>query len=218
MKFRIALLIALPLIASSCKKDSGPEVDNGCIERIYKDKNDHVINSANVSIVNKLFADNNIDNSNFRYNLYKHDSIQTQYPPYEKVDHKHVRVSEFAHGLRFIESDVIFNFTKDVLSYTTKKPVDVSKFDVIPRLSLPRLRKMFMEDVERNPPVASANYTDSCLNAEFGFYVIRGGENNADKIVKAWLVTGLNRSYPRAVYNDDGSRIYYDNGIRTFVY
>lgn len=218
MKLPIALLIALSLIAPSCKKDSEPAVDNGCIERIYSNRNDHIINSAHVAILDKLLADNNINNSNFRYNLYKHDSVQSQSPPFEKVDQKHVRCSEFAKGLRIIESDVNFIFTNNVLSYTTMKPVNVAEFDTIPRLSLPRLRKMFMEDVEKNPPLGSVNYNDSCLHAEFGFYVIQEYPNNNDIVVKGWVVTVQNSYVPRAVYNDNGRRIYYDNGVRRFVY
>lgn len=214
MKFPIALLISLALSASSCKKDSGPDVDNGCIERIYIDKNDHVINSADVSIVNKLFADNNLDNSRFRYTKYRQDSLQTQFPPYEKVEYKQVRVDEYVKGLRVMDSDVTFIFTKDVFSYTSGSFYNMSVNDVIPQLSLPRLRKLFLDDEKNVRLYPGDNYVDTCLRAEFGLYEIRGSGNSLSRLVKAWLVTGQNNSYPRAVYKDDGIRIYYDNGIR----
>lgn len=214
MKFPVALLIALPLIATSCKKGSDQDGDNGCIERVYINKNDHAINSADIPTVNKLFADNNLDNSNFRYTRYRQDSLQTQYPPYEKIEYKHVRVNEYLKGLRIIDSDVIFNFTKDKFSYTSGTFSNMSVNDVSPQLSLPRLRKLFLNDEKEVRLYPGDNYADTCLRAEFGLYEIRNG-NSLSRLVKAWLVTGQNNSYPRAVYKDDGTRIFYDNGIRT---
>lgn len=215
MKFPIALLIALPLISPSCKKDSDQNVDNGCIERVYINKNDHAINSADIPTVNKLFADNHLDNSNFRYTKYKQDSVQAQFPPYENVPYKHVRVNEYVKGLRVIDNDEIFNFTKDVFSYTSAGAFyNMSINDVSPQLSLPRLRKLFLDDeknVRLNP---GDNYADTCLRAEFGLYEMRNGYS-LSWLVKAWLVTGQNNSFPRAVYKDNGTRIYYDNGLRT---
>jgi hypothetical protein len=214
MKFPIALLIALALIFPSCKKDSEQDVDNGCIERVYIDQKDHAINAADTSTVNKLFADNHLDNSNFRYTKYKQESVQTQFPPYENVPYKQVRVNEYLKGLRIIDSDVIFIFTTDVFSYTSKTFSGASVNDVSPQLSLPRLRKLFLDDeknVRLNP---GDNYADTCLRAEFGLYEIRNG-NSLSWLVKAWLVTGQNNSFPRAVYRDNGTRIFYDNGLRT---
>ncbi|HEY8893670.1 MAG TPA: hypothetical protein VIM79_02610 [Niastella sp.] len=215
MKFPITLLISLPLIATACKKDKGQDVDNGCIERVYINKNDHAISSADIATVNRLFADNNISNSNFRYTRYRQDSLQTQFPPYEKVEYKQVRVNDYLKGLRIIDSDVIFVFTKDVFTYTSGAFQNMSVNDVTPQLSLPRLRKLFLDDEKNARLYPNDNYADTCLRAEFGLYEIRGTGNSLSWLVKAWLVTGQNNSYPRAVYKDNGTRIFYDNGIRT---
>ena len=75
MKTALTLVVALSLIFTSCHKDA-PTEDNGCIDRIFVNPNDHTIKSADVPIVDNLFASNGIDHSNYRYTRYKHDSAK----------------------------------------------------------------------------------------------------------------------------------------------
>lgn len=210
MKFCLGLLIAMPLFITACKKDHddnkfNPNKDYGCIERIYSNKNDHIINSADVADVNKLFADNNIDNSNFRYLQYKVDSLQAC-----------VVVEQYAKGVNIFTANTIFYFTKGILSYDPRTPIDVTRLDSIAHVQLPYLKWMFLNDVREWAKGLSRNYVDSCLYTELGFYQLPGNVNTAGKFVKAWRVTGK-AIYPIGFYNDDdGSRISYSNGI--FLY
>ena len=60
------------------------------------------------------------------------------------------------------------------------------------------------------------------MKAEFGYYDLNSGTGNIiENIIKGWKVTLKNSvepfEYPLAYYQDNnGTLIYYDNGIRTF--
>lgn len=211
MKFYLAPLIAIPLFITACKKDHddnkfNPNKDYGCMERIYINKNDHIINSADVAAANKLFADNNIDNSNFRYTRYQSDSVVQ------------VGVEEYAMGLPILNSNAVFYFSNGLYSYDTRRPIDITGLDTIPHTRLPYLKWLFLQDVhtEGGAIGPAANYVDSCLYGELGFYNLNSDGNTPGKAVKAWLVRGKN-FYPVGVYNDDdGSRIFYSKGISLY--
>ena len=113
MKYIGTFLIALTLLIVSCKKDHDGDQDAGCIDRIYVNKNDHEIKSADVPTVDKLFADNGLDNSDFRYIRYLHETRQRQYPPYEIWDNKVVRVDQYKNNLPVFYADMIFAFKND---------------------------------------------------------------------------------------------------------
>ena len=222
MKFCLGLLIAMPLFITACKKDDKfklPSNENyGCIERVYINKNDHIINSADVATVNKLFANNNIDNSNFRYIQYSDDSLQTQYPPYEKIERKHVKVDQYVKGVRVLSNFAIFNFTKGILSYDSRKPIDVARLDTFPHVPLQYLKWMFLKDVQKVHAGFKTNYVDSCLYAELGFYQLSSTDGETPgRFVKAWRVTGRNAIAPVGYYMDnDGSSISFEDDIVIF--
>lgn len=208
MKFCLGLLIAVLLLITACKKDHDddnkvpPVEETGCIERIYSNKNDHIINSADVAAVNKLFADNNIDYSNFRYERYTNDSIRAQ-----------VRVEKYANGLHIFNGSTIYYFTKGILDYNTGMPIDVTGSDTISHAQLQYLKWMFLNDMQKDKMRVYGNYVDSCVNAELGLWQLPGDGNTSGKAVKAWLVKGK-VFYPLGVYKDeDGSQITYTNGI-----
>jgi hypothetical protein len=207
-------LIALALFMVSCKKDHDGDEDSGCIDRIYVNKNDHDIKSADVPAADKLFSDNGIDKSNFRYIRYLHEARQRQYPPYEKWDNKVVRVDQYKNDLRVFNADMIFAFVNDKLDHVATNPVDVSALDAEPHLTLPRLRKLFSDDIKKSYSFL-ANYSDSCFCAEFGYYKKRTTSgNNENKTVKAWRVTPKNRVTLAGYYaDDDGALIYFDPGV-----
>jgi hypothetical protein len=215
MKYIITLLLAFPLILVSCKKNAAD--DNGCIARKSVSPKDHTINSGDIATVDKLFLSNGIDNSNFRYFRYKHDTMQIYYAPFTRYDHKLVRVDQFANGLHVFGADMVFNFKNDSISSSGNNSFDVSSLDKTPHLMLSQVRKLFSDDIKQNY-TSSANDSDPCFDAEFGYYKKTTAiGSNENKTVKAWKVTMKNKEYPVGYYEDeDGKRIYFDNGIRTF--
>jgi hypothetical protein len=68
-------------------------------------------------------------------------------------------------------------------------------------------------------------FTDTCVLAEFGYYNINAGTSFAqEKLIKVWRMTPevmgspSPASYPQAVYADqDGRRVYYDDGLRSIT-
>ncbi|THU36989.1 hypothetical protein FAM09_18710 [Niastella caeni] len=216
MKYLITLLIVLPLFMGSCKKDHEENgEDYGCIERIFISPKDHDIKSTDVPIVDKLFSDNGIDNSNFRYARYFQETRNRQYQPFELYNYKNVRVDQYKNGLRVFNAGMIFAFVNDKQDFVATNPVDVSGLDTVAHLTLPRLRKLFSDELKRSYAFHS-QYADFCFEAEFGYYKksIAIG-NNENKTVKAWRVTIKgHRDVPAGYYADEnGKLIFFDSGI-----
>jgi hypothetical protein len=58
-----------------------------------------------------------------------------------------------------------------------------------PKLSLPQVRKLFIDAVAGNNTYKNIDFTDSCLGAQFGYYDIDAGGSTGPNIVPAWFVT-----------------------------
>jgi hypothetical protein len=167
-----------------------------------------------------LFKSNHIDNSNFRYYDYVHDSLQTFYPPYARLDEKVVRVNQYANGLRIFTGDMSYVFLENKFDATGGELTSGTSLDTKPHLSLDELRTLFLNSAEMFDG-AGNKFKDTCLSAEFGYYDLNAGISYMpEKLVKAWRVviknSEPNSQYPQACYQDNGTQIYYDNGIRTF--
>ncbi len=192
----------------------------GCIEQLVVPISPHAIDAAAVPIVNVLFKNNNIDNSNFRYYDYVHDTLQTLYEPYARLDEKVVRVEQYANGLRILTGYMSYVFLEDKLSGVGGELSLGTSLDTKPDLSLNELRTLFLNSAEEYDG-AGDKYKDTCLAAEFGYFNLNAGASYMpEKLVKAWRVviknSEQNSQYPQAYYGDDGIFISYDNGIRTF--
>lgn len=209
-------------IFTSCSNsiDDLPE-DNGCVERVVVPVSAHSINAADVPTINNLFSKNGIDNSNLRYFRYRHDTLQTQYPPYAQYDQKLVSVDQYVNGVRVFLAGRNFLFLSDNLNFQSSNPTNGTSLNTTPKLNVQQLRKLFLDNIEQFDHEAT-KYKDSCFKCEFGYYNLNAGISNApETLVKAWRVTPKNSiapsEYPLAFYKDDnGELIYYDNGIRTF--
>jgi len=220
---KLSTVICLFYLLSACTKSDKDSLaeDNGCIDRIIIPVTAHAINNADIPVVNGLFQNNNVDNTNLRYYRYTHDSIQTYYPPYSKLDEKVVRVDQYTKGLRIMTGDMVFIFINDSFDLKVGYPTWGTYLNTNPHLSLGQVRKLFINDVDQFDHKAN-EYKDICLKAEFGYYnlnVSTGG--SSENLVKAWRVTPKGTvhpsEYPVGYYqDDDGKRIYYFNGIETF--
>ena len=224
MKIHFLNILLFSLILLSCKKIENvqPQLleDNGCIERIIIPVNTHTIKEVEITTANNLFLKNNIDNSRFRYYKYSNDSLQTQFPPYVKINFKFVRVIEYTNELRILNSDLIFSFKNEVFNSLSGTQTKGTNLDMKPKLTLGQLRQLFLESAKifYGRPII---YKDSCLEAEFGYYDI-DADSKSKNLIKAWKVTSKNLNnffeYPVAYYQDnDGKLIYYDDGITVFL-
>jgi hypothetical protein len=214
-------MVTVTIFCLSCSKD-GPaklpiQEDAGCIERIFIRVNDHGIANADVLTINKLFQDSKIDNSQFRYYQYLHDSVQTYFPPYAKFDNKIVKVDQYTNGLRIFRGQMSFLFKNNVYEFTVSEPTKGTDLNTKPRLTTGQLRYLFLGHIEEFDHAGDL-YKDSCFKAEFGYFNVNAGIGYApEKLVKAWRVLPKNANYPLACYqDDDGKFLGYDNGIRYF--
>lgn len=215
----LSSLIVILLVIASCKKEKNDEdavpagEDYGCIERIFPFKtNGHSINNTDVIIANSLFSRAKIDNSQFRYYKYQHDTAQ--YAPSIMRDRKMVWVERGNRGLRAFNADGLYVFWDDTLTEPypayLEVPPYVSNMDTVPALPLARVRKLFRHNLEKYYPTDSngqkIDYNDTCFVAEFGFYKKFGGKHRSDQFYKAWRVFKKNslNDLPTGYY-DDGS-------------
>ncbi len=225
MKRRIIVFSIFACLLAACNKEYASVrgkkyYGTGCIERVIIPRTQHAIDATAVQTVNDLFKSNHINNSSFRYYYYIHDSLQTYYPPYARLDEKVVSVNQYANGLRIFTGDMSYVFLENKFDATGGKLTSGTSLDTKPHLSLDELRTLFLNSAEEFDN-AGDKFKDTCLSAEFGYYDINAGTSyTPEKLVKAWRVviknSELNSQYPQACYQDNGALIYYDNGIRTF--
>ena len=217
----IGFFIFLSLAIFSCKKENQLKENNGCTERKIVSPNSHIIDQADICLVNNLFIKNGINKNNFRYFQYTEDSIQTYFQPYNKFDSKIVRVDQFTNGLRIFNDDLVFSFKNNMFDYRGGSLTNGTKLNTIPNLNPLQLRRLFIDDVKKFNQFLNPN-SDTCLYAEFGYFNLNAGTGNTqESLIKAWRMTLKNSvypsEYPEAYYQDtDGKLIYFDNGIRIF--
>ncbi len=207
----------------SCKKSNlsnSLAEDNGCVERIRVPVTAHSISAAEITIADNLFLTNGIDNSRFRYYLYRNDSFPTMYSP--KYDEKMVNVEQYVNGLLLFWGELGYIFWDNKFHYQSGELSKGTSLDTFPHLTTGQVRKLFLDDLEHFD-YAGDKFKDSCFKAEFGYYNLNSGIGySVENLVKAWKLTPKYTDpsygeYPIAFYQDsDGKTILYNNGIETF--
>jgi hypothetical protein len=206
MKKKILSVLLLSIAFCACKKNNNTTCnsnlaeDSGCMVRVVTPVNSHLIDSADIPIVNALFANNHIDCSRYRYIAYLHDSAApTYYPPYATYDDKVVKTIEYINNLAIFNGQINFEFLNGIFEFKAGTATHGTPLDTIPHLTLGQLRKLFINDVKRYIH-NGVDYNDSCLKAEFGYFNLNASVSNApEQLVKAWKVTLKNSLYPEAL-------------------
>ena len=215
-----AVLASSFLLLSCSKSDMAPALptDPGCSEISLIPVSAHSLSSAEVLTVNSLFSRNNIDNRNFRYTRYSHESVQTFFPPFASFDSQLVVVEEYTNGLRILNGQSNFIFKNGLFDFRVGHQTSGTSLDTSPTRRAGQLRALFLATITQFDTGRSEAIQQQCMHAEFGYYDLNAGTSDApEKLVKAWRVTPKNQDYPFAYYQDEaGQLIYYDNGIRTF--
>jgi len=131
-----------------------------------------------------------------------------------------VRVDQYANRVRIFTGSINYVFLENKLSGIGGELTSGTPLDTRSHLTMDELRTLFLNSAEEFDG-AGDKYKDSCLSAEFGYYDLNAGFSYMpEKLVKAWWIVIKNSEphsqYPQACYQDNGTLIYYDNGIRTF--
>lgn len=202
------------LFIGSCTTDVQLFENYGCMQQKIVPVSAHSIDGDTVAVVNQLFVNNNISSANFRYTRYERFIFQTSYAPYAQYNEQVVRLLQYTNSLPVFNGDLIFVFWNGALHYETGNVTKGTTLNTSPHLNLAQIRALFLADIKKNAG-NSVMYSDSCFQAEFGYYNVNAGVSNAfEKLVKAWHVTPKNSSYPEAYYNDEqGSLLYYFDGL-----
>lgn len=216
---RYFIFFASILLIASCRKPAGSLPDDpGCTNRIYIPVSAHDLNPADLNTVNAVFNANHIDHRDYRFYQYVHDTFQTLYPPYTAYDQKLVKADQYTNGLHIFNEQINYVFFDDQLHIVAGSRTKGTRLDTQPHLTLSQLRGLFLQEISKHAD--NAMFTDTCVNAEFGYYNLNGsGADTLEHLIKAWHITPLHTRYPEAYYQDDnGSLIYYFNGIVYFGY
>ena len=213
---KLLIISFFATIFYACEKRNEPlPEDKGCIEKLVIPVSSHgALSDSEYNLVHSLFISNGIAESNFRYTRTYHDSVQTYNGIY---DFRNVHIIQYANELPVFTGSLNYLFKNGIFNSFSGYLTNGTNLDNIPALTLPQLRKLFIDDIElfdhKGP-----QYKDSCINAEFGYFNLNAGtSNNSENLVKAWHLTPKYKSYPEGYYQDrHGQRIYYFNGIETF--
>jgi hypothetical protein len=216
MKNSFFALLMATVITCSCNKDNNSNDTplpngTGCIERIIIPANSNVsFSTAEYNEINGLFVSNGVNKPNYRY-----------FRSYVINGTRLVHTMQYANGLPIFNKDLNFNFNNGVFGSFAGYLTNGTTLNTLQTLSLPQLRTLFIDNAEQFEH-KGLQYKDSCVKAEFGYYDLNSGSGSTtEDIVKSWKLTLKSSTepfeYPIAYYRDDnGSLIYYDNGIRTF--
>jgi hypothetical protein len=204
MKKAYYFVLLIVIAFNSCKKNdlSG---DNGCISRIKK----HYVSASDSLAAIQLLKQNNLPYTNltFEYVLLN-DTVNDPVTPYQ-----HVVAHQNFNGLPILSSEFGYHFQGGVYKSTTGTiygPINLNNHS---SLSLPVLRKLYLDEVKKNS-ANIATFKDSCLVAEFGYYNLNETINTTPNFVKAWRVTPSKNNFPLVYFRDDnGKTISFFSGI-----
>lgn len=202
----LGLILFLSILLAACQKNDIPG-DNGCISQV-KRVNFGIKSSDSVSAI-ALLKQNAISYSNLQLSFISFDTVKEG--PNIGI-YQNVFAVQNINSLPVISGDIWFRFENNILQSTTgTRYSPVASFGAS-ALSLPELRKLFLNAAVKNNAVVS--FRDSCLVAQFGYYDLNALPGGAPKLVKAWSVSLKTRgSYPQVFIRDiDGSTILYDGG------
>lgn len=211
MKNSIYLIICTILIFGACKKNT-IAADNGCISQITR----HYVDAADSTAAANLLKQNNISVNNLVYYRTTFDDTITSTTGVKNVNQQ-IFALQYFNGLPLFSSDIAFFFQNGNYQSTAGTRYNGINLNTIPNLTLPQLRKLYLDAATLNQGPISINLKDSCLVAEFGYYDVNALINNpTPNFVKAWSVTPKNSNYPIGIFRDDnGKTITYISGIVT---
>lgn len=190
-------------------------IADGCIGRVYFQPSQLLISTADNLTVNQLFQNSNMSVSGLQFYMYTYDACTTCATP---GPYEYVRANQFFNGQPLFNGSMVFNFRQGVKYNTGGTKFNNIALDTVTSTKLQVLRKLFLNQLNKDGYLQGKSYKDSCFIARFGYYDLNAGTNLAPgNFVKAWKVTAKNSAYPVAYFLDDqlNGLIYYFNGIMT---
>ena len=207
MKSYAICLLLFILFASSCKKAENP-VDNGCISYIKR----HYITGADSLTAVNLLKQNNIPSSNLAYDrIILNDTVTNG----SSTDiYQHIFAIQYFNGLQLFFSEIGYHFKNGVLQPFYDTRFTNIFLNTLPRMTLPEIRKVYVNALFNDANTNFRSYKDTCLVAEFGYFNTNTADTSNPKFVKAWYITPKNSLYPMVILNDNtGQQIDYFDGI-----
>jgi len=205
-RYNVCFLLLI-LFVYSCKKVEIP-IDNGCISYIKR----HYINGADSLAAVKLLQQNNIPNSNLAYDrIILNDTVSNG----SSTDiYQHIFAIQYFNNLPLFFSEIGYHFKNGVLQQFYDTRYNSITLNTIPRMTLPEVRKVYVDALFNDGNTSFRKYKDTCLVAEFGYYNTNPSNPANPQFIKAWYITPKNSMYPMVILNDrTGQSISYFDGI-----
>lgn len=181
--------------------------DYRCIQRVWAwdSHPSKVVSAAQVRSAEQLFNDNNLSFATLKFYSISYDTTMTG-------TFVHVKSEQYVNGLLYFIGNLGHHFKDGKFNSFSGKNIATSSLDTIPSLTLPQVRKRFV-DCLRGDSFGSI-FEDSCAITQFGYYNLNLGSNSKPpQFIKVWRVHPFQGS-PLAYINDnDGTIISYFNGV-----
>ncbi len=227
MKNAILVFAVLSISIFACKKNHNTvtappptttptgkiDDDYGCISRLVTTPKDIIVKPDDYIYAQQLLQSGNIDQSNFKILSVRYDTFKNYN---NQIKHEVIIFEQqFINNLPLLNIEGEYVFMDGLFDWTGGKFATSCSLDTIPALRLTQVRKLYVTALAAsNSPAYLKTYKDSCLVAEFGYYDINSGTvNHTINFVKAWHVYPINSGLPTAYFNDNGTLLWFANGI-----
>ncbi|MGZ3750120.1 MAG: hypothetical protein ACXVB0_07065 [Mucilaginibacter sp.] len=193
------------LVFASCKKND-MSADSGCISRI--NRQNFGVSASDSTAAVQLLQQNHLPTNDLAFEYIRlHDTVTTSGST--KI-YQYIFAVNYLNGLPVLSYDFGYTFKNGIFQETTGAHYSGTVLDTHPTQSLPRLRQLFIGQVNKNGSVAI--FKDSCLVAEFGYYDLNVDYNvptndHTANFIKAWLVKPKQTPYPQALFRDDNGQL-----------
>ncbi|TFF34801.1 hypothetical protein [Mucilaginibacter psychrotolerans] len=210
-KALLFLLLPAMLALAACNK--AVLQDNGCVTEYIRPLNP--VGDAAYAKIKTLFQNNGISYQGLSF--YRAD-FNDNIPLNGVINvYQHTVAMQYFNGLPLLNGDIGYHFMNGVFTTTISPRYSSINIGTGKHLQLSQVRKLFLDEIQKDGFYANRSYKDSCMSAEFGYYnVTPDGPTPTPQFIKAWKITPSGSDYPVAYFrDDDAAMLSYFNGIFT---
>ncbi|WP_143822119.1 hypothetical protein [Mucilaginibacter pedocola] len=208
------LFLVLPciLVYAACKKAPLGE-DGGCISEYVRPLNP--VGVATYARIKTVFQNNGISTESLSfYGAIENDTIHLDG---QTNIYYHYTALQYFNGLPVLNGDIGYHFKNGQFTVVIGTKYDGVNLNTSKHLKVAQVRKLFLNEIEKDGFTENHSLKDSCFKAEFGYLNLDHSSVSTKPVwAKVWKVTPANREYPVAYFkDDDAATISYFNGIMT---
>jgi hypothetical protein len=192
MKKALFLIVPLFLMTASCTK--AVLEGNGCIAEYKRPLN--AVGGAAYARIKAVFQNNGISYEGLSfYGAIENDTIHLNG---ETNIYYHYAALQYFKGLPVLNGDIGYHFKNGAFTDAIGTKYNTIDLSTSKNLSLAKVRKLFVNELEKPGLISNRAYKDSCLSAEFGYYNLNQSSGaSSPQFVKANLLYFISMGYTR---------------------